>query len=54
MTIRLREESGQDSTKRDPGIFRDGPSVFYLEKIRELREKPPHAEWSGEIELKEK
>jgi hypothetical protein len=33
---------------------KDGPSSFYLSRIREFRETPPPAEWSGEIELTEK
>lgn len=33
---------------------KDGPSSFYLSRIREFRETPPPAKWSGEIELTEK
>lgn len=54
LTIRLREEPGQNSTTKNLPVPKDGPSMFYLEKIKELRENPPPAEWSGEIELKEK
>ena len=32
----------------------DGPSRFYLEKIEELRARPPAHEWIGEVEVKEK
>jgi adenylate cyclase len=32
----------------------DGPSIFYLHKLEELRQVPPARSWSGEVELKEK
>lgn len=32
----------------------DGPSEFYLKQIEYLRAHPPHAEWLGEVELREK
>jgi adenylate cyclase len=32
----------------------DGPSLFYLEKIKEFRAIPPPEDWTGEIEFKEK
>jgi adenylate cyclase len=32
----------------------DGPSIFYLHKLEELRLVPPAQSWTGEIELKEK
>jgi hypothetical protein len=32
----------------------DGPAQFYLEKIAALRLIPPSADWTGEIEIKEK
>jgi adenylate cyclase len=32
----------------------DGPSKFYIEMIAELKDKPAPAQWTGEIELKEK
>jgi adenylate cyclase len=32
----------------------DGPSIFYLHKLEELRLVPPAQTWTGEIELKEK
>ena len=37
--------------ERWPG---DGPTKFYLRTITELREHPPAAGWTGEVELKEK
>ena len=37
--------------ERWPG---DGPTKFYLKTITELREHPPGAGWTGEVELKEK
>jgi len=37
--------------ERWPG---DGPTKFYLKTITELREHPPAAGWTGEVELKEK
>jgi adenylate cyclase len=32
----------------------DGPSEFYLNRIEELHQHPPPADWTGEVELKEK
>lgn len=32
----------------------DGPSRFYLARLEELRRHPPPADWTGEVELKEK
>lgn len=32
----------------------DGPSDFYLAQIAEFRRQPPPADWSGQIELKDK
>jgi adenylate cyclase len=32
----------------------DGPSLFYLDRLREVRLTPPPDEWAGEITLKEK
>jgi adenylate cyclase len=40
-TIRLRQQS-------------DGPSLFYLSQIAELRISPPPDEWIGEVVIKEK
>jgi len=32
----------------------DGPAKFYLKHLAELRDQPLPADWSGEVELKEK
>lgn len=32
----------------------DGPSKFYLKHLKELPDHPPSANWTGEVELKEK
>jgi adenylate cyclase len=32
----------------------DGPAEFYLEKLKEYRPSPPPADWTGEVEIKEK
>jgi hypothetical protein len=32
----------------------DGPSLFYLNRIAELRIHPPPNEWIGEVSMKEK
>ena len=32
----------------------DGPSLFYLERIRQLQITPPASDWVGEIDLREK
>ena len=32
----------------------DGPSKFYLKHLKEMHDHPPSANWSGEVELKEK
>jgi len=33
---------------------KDGPAKFYLKHLAELRDHPLPADWSGEVELKEK
>lgn len=32
----------------------DGPSKFYLERIRQFESEPPGPEWAGELDLREK
>jgi adenylate cyclase len=53
-TIRLRRQI--ESSPRNGGEtpLDDGPSVFYLKQIAELRLNPPPPEWVGEVAMKEK
>jgi adenylate cyclase len=50
----LRASGERVKTHDTTLIDGDGPSIFYLEKIEELRAFPPAYEWIGEIELKDK
>jgi adenylate cyclase len=53
-TIELRKQiEGRPAERVDqPGG--DGPSLFYLNTIAELRVSPPPEEWIGEVSIKEK
>jgi adenylate cyclase len=52
-TIRLRRQLEGAPTGGEPPAD-DGPSLFYLNQIAELRRHPPSAEWIGEVAMKEK
>lgn len=53
-TIELRRQAEGAVTVTGSRPAEDGPSLFYLNKITELRNAPPPAEWIGEVSMKEK
>jgi adenylate cyclase len=52
--IELRRGIEPDMEVATVTLTADGPSRFYLERINEMRERPPAYEWIGEVELNEK
>jgi len=53
-TIRLRQQIEGASAREGRSPTEDGPSLFYLNAIAELRLHPPPPEWIGEVAMKEK
>jgi hypothetical protein len=53
-TIRLRREIEGAPANGGERPVEDGPSLFYLSRIAELRVHPPPDEWIGEVIMKEK
>jgi adenylate cyclase len=53
-TIQLRRQIEGPPANGDDRSAGDGPSLFYLNRIAELRVSPPPAEWIGEVAMKEK
>ena len=53
-TIELRSQAEGAVTVTGSRPAEDGPSLFYLKQIAELRDAPPPAEWIGEVSMKEK
>jgi len=53
-TIQLRKQIEGGTLARGDGPADDGPSLFYLNKIAELRVSPPPEQWIGEVSMKEK
>lgn len=53
-TIELRRQAEGMATVSGSRPAGDGPSLFYLKKIAELRQDPPPSEWIGEVGMKEK
>jgi adenylate cyclase len=52
---RMSFDEGESCFKRTLEVRpNDGPSRFYLERIQELKCRPPSSEWTGEIDLREK
>jgi len=50
-TIRLRKLSEANG---GPTARQDGPSLFYLSQIEDLRSAPPPPDWIGEVRMKDK
>jgi len=48
------DEAGSIFQELRQGEKKDGPSLFYLNVIKDLRNSEPDKNWAGEIELKEK
>ena len=53
-TIQLRKQIEDSPAKGNEVLSDDGPSLFYLRQIAELRVHPPPEEWIGEVVMKEK
>jgi adenylate cyclase len=53
-TIQLRRQIESQSASGSGPSREDGPSLFYLDKIAELRVSPPPEQWIGEVSMKEK
>ena len=53
-TIRLRLAIEGNANEDGSRLVEDGPSLFYLQRIAELRITPPPPEWIGEVSMKEK
>jgi adenylate cyclase len=53
-TMRLRRQIEGSPANGGDRSADDGPSLFYLNKISELRVSPPPNEWIGEVAMKEK
>jgi adenylate cyclase len=53
-TIKLRRQIENRPTGGDEHSPDDGPSLFYIEKIAEMRISPPPEQWIGEVSMKEK
>jgi adenylate cyclase len=53
-TIELRKQTTPPGAKANANAGGDGPSLFYLRTIEELRKAPPAEDWIGEITMKDK